>query len=109
MSEESKKVRTSDLIEPLKKIEALTNELKVVVDALPECNVKTRYTYSVENLQKKNDEFLNAGQKKELTSEQKELIRRIKKGEISAEEVLKISSSGENTKSTVPKKSKGNK
>jgi hypothetical protein len=85
---ESKKVRTSDLIEGIKKIESLTNELEEVVKDFPESTVKTRYQYSVENLKKKNEDFLNAGAKKELTEDQKAAIKAIKAGKVDPEKVL---------------------
>lgn len=101
-NEESKKVRTSELIPQIKEIEEITISLKKIVDALPEGTVKTAYDYSVKNLEAKNEKFLNAGVKAEITPEQKEINQLIKKGKFAEaqEKLSALLSSSKNSDAT---------
>lgn len=93
---ESKKVRTSSLIPQIKEIVTVTENLEKIVEQLPAGSVKEAYTYSLKNLQTKNDKFLSV--KTALTDEQKEAVNLVKRGKfLEAQKILAALSPAKDT------------
>ena len=72
--------------EQIKNIQEKQKEIDEIIASLPESSWQQSLKLSSVNFNKKLDAFLSKGG--EITEEQRELIRKIKRGEISAAEVL---------------------
>ena len=72
--------------EQIKNIQEKQKEIDEIIASLPESSWQQSLKLSSVNFNKKLDTFLSKGG--EITEEQRELIRKIKRGEINADEVL---------------------
>lgn len=108
MSKESK-VSRKDILPQLESIKAKTEELAVLIEALPDCYVKNSYQNSVQNLRKKNDNFLTiGGPRKGLTDEEKAVLKAMREGKkIEISEVPAMESDTADTDKGLPSKKKG--
>jgi hypothetical protein len=87
----SEKKYVKDYAEQMNTIRNALATIEKIVDEFPESSWKKSINTSVENFVVKIDNFLE--EKVKLTKEQKEAIKAIRKGTISAEKVLQISES----------------
>ena len=115
MSKEEK-VNRKDILPQLEQIKAKSEELAVIVEALPECYVKGSYQNSIKNLRKKNEDFLTiGGPRKGLTDEEKAVLEAMRSGkkvsisEVSSTETSNAESSDDSPASSVKKTKSGKK
>ena len=108
MSKESK-VSRKDILPQLESIKAKTEEFALLIEALPDCYVKNSYQNSVQNLRKKNDNFLTiGGPRKGLTDEEKAVLAAMRAGKkVEISEVSSMESDSTDTNKSVSSKKKG--
>jgi len=76
MPKKTGRTATKDLLKEIGLIQVKTEELKQIVDALPDSSVKDAFNYSVVNLEKKIEKFTSVSVP--LTDEQKEKLRKFR-------------------------------
>lgn len=108
MSKEEK-VNRKDILPQLEQIKAKSEEFAVLVEALPDCYVKTSYQNSVKNLRKKNEDFLTiGGPRKGLTDEEKAVLAAMRAGKkVEISEVPAVEGDSTAADKNVPSKKKG--
>jgi transcriptional regulator with GAF, ATPase, and Fis domain len=88
MPKKTGRTATKDLLKEIGLIKVKTEELKQIVELIPDSSVKDAFQYSVKNLVKKLDKFTATSEKIVLSDEEKEFIKKFRTGEISKEKIL---------------------
>ena len=84
--------------ENIGKIKVLTAQIKEIVPMLHGVACHLAYENSVINLEKKNEKFIGASESFRITAEEKELLKKLRNGEVQISEIssnLKSSESDE--------------